>query len=493
MSYLFKNNRNIFLVLKYFFILLFFILFYFGYDAYIGNKFLYVFFTLINLFLFFFIFRKKSFFFEVFFGILIFLGFWFKLSVTLSITPFTIGQFSEGVGLFDHTSSSFDEVLIISSYGILGFIFSGYFRQYFISYPQKIFFEKKNKIYEKFRKQLWLIFLLLAITIFSFNIFFGIYQKGIVSSFDGHVIFSNFLKWFLLLGLTSLSSWLIYNEIKIKKISYLTYFISIFEIFLSSISMISRGMIFNSGAIYYGVYKFSKKINLNFGIKKFLIFFLFILVLFYISVISVNHIRTNFFYIGKSGLEINQSNKNKTEKAINATKNINISKQNSELVYLAINRWVGIDAVMAINAKKNILGYEFLKEAFKEKFNRFEPSFYEKNFNLKNDIYEKINTNSKGNTLTGIIGFSYYTGNKFIVFLSVFVLSLIASLIEYFSFKMTNKNLVFSSLIGQIVAFRFVHFGYLPHQTYLLFSAIFLSILMIYLLNKLVDIFNKKY
>ncbi len=353
--------------------------------------------------------------------------------------------------------------------------------------------KKKNKIYEKFRKQLWLIFLLLAITIFSFNIFFGIYQKGIVSSFDGHVIFSNFLKWFLLLGLTSLSSWLIYNEIKIKKISYLTYFISIFEIFLSSISMISRGMIFNSGAIYYGVYKFSKKINLNFGIKKFLIFFLFILVLFYISVISVNHIRTNFFYIGKSGLEINQSNKNKTEKAINATKNINISKQNSELVYLAINRWVGIDAVMAINAKKNILGYEFLKEAFKEKFNRFEPSFYEKNFNLKNDIYEKINTNSKGNTLTGIIGFSYYTGNKFIVFLSVFVLSLIASLIEYFSFKMTNKNLVFSSLIGQIVAFRFVHFGYLPHQTYLLFSAIFLSILMIYLLNKLVDIFNKKY
>ena len=124
MSYLFKNNRNIFLVLKYLFILLFFILFYFGYNAYIGNKFLYVFFTLINLFLFFFIFRKKSFFFEVFFGILIFLGFWFKLSVTLSITPFTIGQFSEGVGLFDHTSSSFDEVLIISSYGILGFIFS---------------------------------------------------------------------------------------------------------------------------------------------------------------------------------------------------------------------------------------------------------------------------------------------------------------------------------------------------------------------------------
>ena len=106
--------------------------------------------------------------------------------------------------------------------------------------------------------------------------------------------------------------------------------------------------------------------------------------------------------------EANKLNTNKDKKTINTTKSINISKQNSELVYLAINRWVGIDAVMAINAKKEILGYDLMKKAFQEDFNRYEPSFYEKNFNLKNNIYETINTNSKGNTLTGIIGFSYY-------------------------------------------------------------------------------------
>ena len=493
MSYLFKKNRNIFLILKYIFISLFLVLFYFGYDAYVGNKLIYTVFTLANFFLFFFIFRKKSFFYEIFFGILIFLGFWFKLSVTLSITPFTVGQFSEGVGLFDHSPNSFDEVLIISFCGFLGFFIAGYVRQYFFSYPQKIIFKNKNKIYEKFRVHLWLLFLLLSIIIFILNISFGIYQKGLLSSYEGNVIFINFLKWFLLLGLTSLSSWLIYNEIKTKKMSYFSYFISIFEIFLSSLSMISRGMIFNSGSIYFGIYKFSKKVNLNFGIKKFLIFLFFIFALFYISVISVNHIRANFFYIGQSFIEKKKLNENKTQKVINTTKSINISKQNSELVYLAINRWVGIDAVMAINAKKEILGYDLIKKAFQEEFNRYEPSFYEKNFNLKNNIYETININSKGNTLTGIIGFSYYMGDKFIVFLSLFVLSLFASLIEYFSFKMTNKNLIFSSLIGQIIAFRFIHFGYLPHQTYLLFSAIFLSILMIYILNKLVDILNKKY
>ena len=118
------------------------------------------------------------------------------------------------------------------------------------------------------------LFLILSFFIFVLNIYFGIYQKGLVSDFQGSKIFSNFLKWFLLFGLTSLSSWLLYNEIKLKKITYLFYFISIFEIFLSSLSMISRGMIFNSGSIYYGIYKFSNKLNLNFGIKSFLFFYL---------------------------------------------------------------------------------------------------------------------------------------------------------------------------------------------------------------------------
>ena len=67
MSYLFKKNRNIFLILKYIFISLFLVLFYFGYDAYVGNKLIYTIFTLANFFLFFFIFRKKKVFFMKFF------------------------------------------------------------------------------------------------------------------------------------------------------------------------------------------------------------------------------------------------------------------------------------------------------------------------------------------------------------------------------------------------------------------------------------------
>ena len=64
------------------------------------------------------------FFFETFFGLLLWLGFWFKLTCTIS---FTDGVFREGVGIFDYSKNSFNEVLIISQIAIFSFILSGYF------------------------------------------------------------------------------------------------------------------------------------------------------------------------------------------------------------------------------------------------------------------------------------------------------------------------------------------------------------------------------
>ena len=65
--------------------------------------------------------------------------FWFKLTCTIS---FTDGVFREGVGIFDYSKNSFNEVLIISQIAIFSFILSGYFREFFLfKYP-------KNSIYK---------------------------------------------------------------------------------------------------------------------------------------------------------------------------------------------------------------------------------------------------------------------------------------------------------------------------------------------------------
>jgi len=49
------------------------------------------------------------------------------------------------------------------------------------------------------------------------------------------------------------------------------------------------------------------------------------------------------------------------------------------------------------------------------------------------------------------------------------------------------SHLVFSALIGQVISFRLIHFGYLPHQSYLLFGTIFATIFMVYIFNTMIN------
>jgi len=69
----------------------------------------------------------------------------------------------------------------------------------------------------------------------------------------------------------------------------------------------------------------------------------------------------------------------------------------------------------------------------------------------------------------------------------MFIICIIGSLIEYLAFRLSSNNLVFSALIGQVISFRLIHFGYLPHQSYLLFGTIFATIFMVYIFNTMIN------
>ena len=157
---------------------------------------------------------------------------------------------------------------------------------------------------------------------------------------------------------------------------------------------------------------------------------------------------------------------------------------NSEILYLIINRWVGIDGIMAVTSKKELLSLKFLLSSFNERASKDTPTFYELTFGLEeNAVSDDLYENVKGNTLPGILAYLYYSGSLLMLFTGIFILSIIASYLEFVSFKLSSYNLIFSSLIGQVIAFRFIHFGYLPHQTYLLFGTIILTILFVYIFN----------
>ena len=186
-------------------------------------------------------------------------------------------------------------------------------------------------------------------------------------------------------------------------------------------------MIFNSFSTFYGVYNFSKKIDKKLNFKFYFYYIFLILFLFYISVITVNHLRVKYFYVGNSYLETsNQIPKDEKKLSINEDKEIkfSVAQSNNEIIYLLINRWVGIDAIMAINAKKELLNFQFLKSSLDDEFNLKGIPFYEKNFELLTPQSYKQYKNVKGNTLTGIIGFLFYSGSYTFLFISmIFTLS----------------------------------------------------------------------
>ena len=490
MSHLFKKNYK--KIYKFFIISIFFIIIalsYLGLQKYSGSKINYLSFTIISNFLILFATRKRTIFFETFFSLFLWLGFWFKFTCTI---VFTDGVFREGVGLFDYSKESFDETLFISQIGILAFIISGFFREYFIfNYPRKL--DLQNFKYNPFsfgRKNIWIFFTIFFIAIACLNFYFKVYQKGLMPIYEINFLISGIFKWLLLFGLSAFSANLIFYEFNFyKKFFFISLLIITIETFFTSFSMLSRGMIFNVLALLLGIYKFSNKANKPNDINYYIKSIIFAFILFYISISSVNYIRANYFYVGKSSIftvnkfsEVKEDKKDedkKIQKKYSTTKAIN-----SEILYLIINRWVGIDGVMSIISKKDLLNISFLLSSFNERASKNMPTFYELTFELKeNKVSNELYENVKGNTLPGVLAFSYYSGSYYILFLIIFSISIFASCLEYLSFKFSSNNLILASLIGQVIAFRFAHFGYLPHQSYLLFGSIILTIILSYILS----------
>ena len=76
----------------------------------------------------------------------------------------------------------------------------------------------------------------------------------------------------------------------------------------------------------------------------------------------MNYIRANYFYVGKSTEFTKDKQSQENEK-----KKFNLTQLNSEIIYLAVNRWVGIDGVMAVVSKTEKLKTKLLIDSLKEK------------------------------------------------------------------------------------------------------------------------------
>ena len=492
MSHLLKSKKsflNILRFITYFFILTTIITAIFFYD---GNKLIiFIYAVLFNL-IFYFVLSKKAYFFEIFFGGLLWLGFWYKLFI---IIVFDSYQFREGPGIyqqfdFNTKIQTIDNSLVVACYAISGFLFACLIKKIFL----KKFFsirEKYKSLNNSINIKIFVFFVAIFLVVFLVvsvsNFYLGIYQRGILPSYNTHFLISAVYKWLLLFGFTTFIAFCFIYVLKNKSKIYFISAASIIETFFSNLSFLSRGMIFNCFSIFIGLYKSNNFYKLKLNLKFFLIYLFFILCFFYLSVITVNFLRANVFFIKLDPLktiEIKQDKKKEKEIYSNQLKDKKYNTPRSALIeFLEISktRWVGIDALIAVEAfdDKSLV---FLKNSFKDKFDKNKYPFYERN--IQKRTKKLHNTLQYGITTPGIIAFSYYSGSKIFVFFTIFFISLLILTFEKIIFHIFN-NLILCSILSQVFAYRLIHFGYMPQNTYMLLSSILITIVGLFIIKKI--------
>jgi len=472
------NRLTSFFYLVFSFIL---ILFIYTLIEYQGSGYVYILFTLVSNVLLYFGFRKNALFFDTFIGIFFWLGFWLKFSYRIA---FEHGHFLNHLGEFDGTGQSFDQVLLITTCGFVGLLIASCVREKFIfAYPEKLNKIELNglfQLYKNHRKLVLSLFVILFFTISFTNVYFGIYQRGTIPSLVLPYGGSGVYKWLLLFGCASFSALILHFEFVLnKKTSYLIVVISLFESFLTNVSLLSRGMILNVSALVYGVIislkVYSIKSSYKFLINSFFIF----LILFVTSIFLVNQLRYNFIKL--EAIE--------TETVTVTVTSTGLSSHQKTIVKLLLDRWVGIEGVMSISSypKK---GWSLWHDAWQETFIYNKNSFYDQRI-IESRYNNQESVNKHSISLPGILAFCFYPGSFLFLFFCMFSLGLIAAFIEISIYKLGGKNLILCALLAQVVATRYAHFGYVPRQSFLLFGALYLNLFIFYFTNKLIIVFLK--
>ncbi len=444
-----------------------------GLVRYPGKGYIYLVFTAISTAFLYFGFRKRAIFFDTFIGGFLWLGFWLKLTVTV---VFANGQFRHPVGAFDGSPEAYDKALIVATTGMLGFLAASLVREKFIfNYPNEIdrtSFRGWFTLYKHNRAIVLWGFVTLVMVVAVTNAYFGIYQRGAVPSTVLPYGLNGIYKWLLLFGLATFSSVILYCEfIQQRKAIYTATFVSLLETFLSNVSLLSRGMILNAGALLYGIYRCWSFLSLKINMRYVLITIVTFGALFVISVILVNLLRL-LIYSDPSPYG-------------------HLAKEAwSSTMALFVGRWVGIEGVMAVSSYSD-LGMGLWGDAWSERFSYDSLSFYDSTI-IESPYVNSDLSRTHFVSLPGVVAFSFYSGSFLVLFFTVFVFGLFAAVLERFVFKFGGKNIILCSLLGQVIAYRYAHFGYVPQQSYLLFGSIVLNVILIYVANRALSLWYVK-
>jgi hypothetical protein len=456
-----KKSINFFIFTSLIFLSSFFL----NFNNYVGNKLIFFIFQSVSFILFITAIKKNKSAFEFFTYFFFLLSFWFKFNCILYFENIKVSE-----GDFDLTISNYDNATIIIICTFMACICASFIKDFVINnfiketkYEMSNFFIRFYKYYRVIIFSTWIGFLIL---VWGSNYYYKIYFKGLVNDGASPLV-KYFYSWSLVYGLAALTSVLIYIDIIIfkKKIIFL---VGIFESFFTQMSIYSRSFLLSFFAYLRGVLFLSniKKLSFSkFTVGK--IVFL-ILIIFFLSIYSSAKLRSTEFY---------ETDKPRVP--------ITFSSTVSDIISLSINRWVGVDALLAVSQNKN-LNLNFFLSAWQEEKYIKKKSFYIDNFFSRFNYSEFEQKNLNIVITPGIVAFLYYSGSALFVFFSILFLILICAAVEMLFFYYSLGNIILANIIGYALSVRFIHFGYVPFNTINFLLSFLITFFIIYFLTNLI-------
>ncbi len=411
----------------------------------------------------------------MYFGIMLWLGFFLKTSVHLIFQyPFT-----EPTGNFSGHSHHWDEVLIVASLGCCGAIVAKKFYDFSNNGSNQHLFkllpDQVPFLFKSWFIRIYLIFTLVMISVALINTYLGIYLIGIVPITILKWPMNGIIAWLLYMGFPLLICHFSIFEFSLTRKNFWNFGLVICEGLISAVSTISRGM-FIYHTLPYMIVLFLNREKLSLNYKKIGLRGGILVITFLASLSAVTMLRKVLYDFNSDALkEITLVTESKNQKhAVGYSMNETVGKAfgtvdfsflpetakliTSQISGLVVDRWIGAEGAMAVVSYPE-KEFRLLSDSLTKKAEVGVPDIYSKISNSYFWITDRFIFAS----IPGPIAFLYYSDSLLIVFVGMFLIVYLLQMLDFAVFYMF-KNAFLSSFLGFYLANSFAQFGVAPRQ-----------------------------
>lgn len=397
----------------------------------------------------------------LFLVVMLWLGFWLKLTIHFLIDY----PFGEPIGFFDRAPFAWDNVLLVATVGSAGVILARLL-YCFSKQPSSIFVQNSTFLvpswYVEKRRWIWAGLMFFCISVAVTNALLGIQQSGLVSNIVLLWPLNAVVYLLLASGFSFCVATLLWWDIALgRKVSKMVYFV-LLEAFSSTISILSRGVyIFHVIPQMLALYK-NKQLVLGWSRKNVVAVTVVFVMLFAISNPAVNVLRSYYY-------------SNNTQEFTFGDSRAAVGTHGWAFVKFSVDRWVGLEGVMAVSAYPQ-KGNDLFLRVLTERGEVGKSTIYQE---VCQAHYRFMNMKKfQFASLPGAMAFLYFTGHLWVVAVGMIFLVFGLLFSESLVFRLTSNPLL-CALWGGATANAVAQIGIAPRGLLLYFFELVCGVMAI--------------